>query len=136
MLRAGGCGIGSALILDGVIVVGAKLQVGNDAFINQGCFLDAHGGITIREGASIGMRCQLVTGTHHVGAAIRRAGELKMATITIGAGAWLGANVTVLPGVSIGNGAIIGAGSVVTRSIPPNSLAVGSPARVVKELDD
>lgn len=52
----------------------------------------------------------------------------------IGRGAWLGANVTILPGVNIGDGAVVGAGSVVTKDVEPNAVVVGSPARKVREV--
>lgn len=57
------------------------------------------------------------------------------ARVVLGRNVWLGANVTVLPGVTIGDDAVVGAGSVVTRDVPPRTVVVGSPARVVRSLD-
>jgi maltose O-acetyltransferase len=64
----------------------------------------------------------------------RRAGDLKAEPVTIGDGAWIGARATILPGVTIGGGAVVAAGSVVTRDLPANVLAGGVPARVIREL--
>lgn len=63
-----------------------------------------------------------------------RRADLDPAPVHIGADAWIGANVTILPGVSIGDGAVVAAASVVTRDLPPRTLAMGSPARVVREI--
>ena len=65
----------------------------------------------------------------------RNQGLERALPITIGDNCWFGANVTVMPGVKIGSGCVIGAGSVVTKDIPDNSLAIGVPARVIKEID-
>lgn len=66
----------------------------------------------------------------------RAEGIMQARPITIGDNAWLGANVTVLPGVTIGDGAVIGAGSVVTRSIPPMTVAVGNPCRPLRPVTE
>ncbi|WP_343206255.1 DapH/DapD/GlmU-related protein [Arthrobacter yangruifuii] len=61
--------------------------------------------------------------------------DLHPAPITIGRNVWLGSNVTVLPGISIGDDSVVAAGAVVTRDIPPRSLAVGAPAKVIRSLE-
>ena len=66
----------------------------------------------------------------------RRAHLAQAKEIKIGDDVWIGANVTILPGVTIGNNVVIGAGAVVTKDIPDNSLAVGVPARVIKEIEN
>lgn len=82
---------------------------------------------------------QIYTPTHPLDAAARRVGE-SAHPITIGDDVWLGGRVIVfaskLDGLTIGKGVVVGAGSVVTKSIPPYSLAVGSPARVIRKLDE
>lgn len=135
LLRAGGCNVGKALILDGVTVLGRQLHVEDGAFINQGALVEAHAPVTIRSGASVAMRCRIITSTHDLGTSAKRAGRLVCKPVTIEEGAWLGAGVTVLPGVVVGRGSVVGAGSIVTRDVPANTLVVGSPARVVRALD-
>ncbi|MEP7190805.1 MAG: DapH/DapD/GlmU-related protein, partial [Roseiflexaceae bacterium] len=76
----------------------------------------------------------VLTGSHEVGPPSQRAAALYTKTVTIGDGAWLGARCTILPGVTIGAGAIVAAGAVVNRDVPPNTLVAGIPAHVVKSL--
>lgn len=85
---------------------------------------------------TIGPNCNLITVTHPVDDyEMRREGWEIAHPITIGNGVWLGASVTVLPGVTIGDNAVIGAGSVVTKDIPANAIAMGVPARVTRFVD-
>lgn len=114
---------------------GHNIHIGSDAFVNfQGLFLDICP-IVIGEGALIGPRCQLLAPLHPLeNLQLRKAGYEYGGPITIGANAWLAGGVTVCPNVTIGENSVIGAGSVVTRDIPAGVVAVGSPARVVREL--
>lgn len=111
---------------------GKNISVGKNVFINSGCKFQDQGGITIEDGVLIGHNVTLLTLNHEEDPARRQ--NLHAAPIVIGRNAWLGANVTVLPGVSIGAGAIVGAGAVVTKNIPPNAVAVGVPAKVIKTV--
>ena len=89
----------------------------------------------IGDRALIGPNCQLITVGHPVDDVQRRRDAWEQAApIHIGEDAWLGAGVTVLPGVTIGARSVIGAGSVVTRSIPDDAVAVGNPARVIRDI--
>lgn len=120
---------------------GAHVYVGADTFVNVNCvFLDA---AEIRVGANvlIGPGVQLLTVSHPLRAADRILAHDSGAPyrtsarpITIGDRVWLGAGTIVLPGVTIGADTTIGAGSIVTRDIPPNTLAFGNPCRVQREL--
>ncbi|WP_308203244.1 DapH/DapD/GlmU-related protein [Georgenia satyanarayanai] len=92
------------------------------------------GGITIGDDCLIGHNAVIATLQHDIDPA--RRGGLEPSPVVIGSNVWLGANVTVLPGVTIGEDAVIGAGSVVTRDVPAESVAVGSPARVVRSISD
>ena len=83
----------------------------------------------------IGPRVQLLTPTHPLEPALRRAKWEAAEPIAIGDNVWLGGGVVVCPGVTIGADTVVGAGAVVTRGLPPRVLAVGSPARVVRNLD-
>lgn len=112
---------------------GAQIRLGARVFVNMGCiFLDA-APITIGDEAQLGPAVQLLTSDHPRDAE-SRVGPLESALpISIGARAWLGGGVIVLPGVEIGRDAVIGAGSVVTRSVAPGVIAAGNPCRVISE---
>ena len=91
--------------------------------------------VTIGDGCMFGPGVTISAVTHPVNA-IRRRGRIAQAKpVTIGNDVWLGANVLVMPGVTIGDNVVVGAGAVVTRDIPSNSLAMGVPARVARRLD-
>ncbi|UCV30432.1 hypothetical protein KI617_07865 [Ferribacterium limneticum] len=92
----------------------------------------ANGGLTIGDDSLVAAHCTLTTLTHNQDGIIYRKTTFS-APITIGKNVWLGYGVTVLPGVSIGDNAIIGAGAVVTHDIPPNAIAIGVPARVARQ---
>lgn len=124
---------------------GSHIRFGFQNFVNMNCtFLDS-GEITIGDFTAIGPNCQFISVTHPVPFAERMAPaeglpfpKMPMSytrPITIGSKCWIGAGVTVQPGVTIGDGAVIGSGSVVTKDIPENVVAVGSPCRVVREID-
>jgi maltose O-acetyltransferase len=107
------------------------LSIGEFCAINIGCFFDLGADITIGNHVSIGHQVMILTTSHKLGPAERRAGELTTSPVRIENGAWLGARSTILPGVTIGAGAIVSAGSVVNKDVPPNTIAAGSPARIV-----
>ncbi|MEV8393365.1 MULTISPECIES: sugar O-acetyltransferase [unclassified Streptomyces] len=115
---------------------GTYISIGARTFINfNAVFLDA-APITIGSDVQIGPNVQLLTPTHELGAARRRAGWEKASPVTIGDNVWLGGGVIVCPGVTIGENTVVGAGSVVTKDLPAGVLAVGNPARVIRELED
>ena len=110
---------------------GAMISIGDWTTIGYHVFLFASAGITIGESCLIAPFCYLVDANHGIeGHGLIREQPLTAAPIVIKDGAWLGARVTVLPGVTIGQGAVIGAGSVVTKDIPDFAIAAGSPAQV------
>jgi maltose O-acetyltransferase len=90
--------------------------------------------ITIGEDVQIGPGVQLLTPTHPLEAEPRRKKYEAAKPITIGNNVWLGGGVIVCPGVTIGDNTVVGAGAVVTKDLPANVLAVGNPARVVRQL--
>jgi len=110
---------------------GGQIRLGARVFVNMNCvFLDA-APIILGDDVQLGPGVQLLTSDHPRDAA-QRAGGLELAhPITIGARAWLGGGVIVLPGVEIGRDAIIGAGSVLTRSVAGGVVAAGNPCRVI-----
>lgn len=112
---------------------GKNITVGKHVFINSGCRFQDQGGIIIEDGALIGHNAVLATLNHGLSPEERH--DLFPAPIRIGKNVWLGANVTVLPGVTIGDNAVIAAGAVVTKDVPANVIAAGVPAKVLRPLD-
>lgn len=108
---------------------GKNITIGKNVFINSCCSFQDQGGITIGDGSLIGHKAVLATLNH--GFAPEDRGSLYPAPITIGRNVWLGASVTVLPGVSIGDNAIIGAGAVVTKDVPANIVVGGVPGKQI-----
>jgi len=113
---------------------GSHIRVGARTFANYGLVALDVAPITIGDDVQIGPNVQLLTPTHPVEAEPRRAKWEAAKPISIGDNVWLGGGVIVLPGVTIGENTVVGAGSVVTRDLPPNVVAAGNPARVIREL--
>lgn len=119
------------------------LIIGKNTFINRGCKfyngLDKNGNGVVRIGrnVSIGFDSTFITVTHKIGPAEWRANHTKeiLKSISIGDGVWICANVTILPGVTIGNGCVIAAGSVVVKDCKSNCMYGGNPAKLIKRLD-
>ena len=112
---------------------GLHIRLGKNVFINHACsFLDL-GGITIEDDVLIGPRVNLITENHPLDPSKRKLLDLK--SILIKRNAWIGAGATILPGVTIGENAVVAAGAVVTKDVPPNTIAGGVPAKIIKELD-
>lgn len=113
---------------------GYNIAVGDRVYCNVGCvFLDGCP-ITLGDDVLLGPGVQLYTADHPLEPELRLAGVECGAPIAIENGVWIGGQAIVLPGVTIGEGSVIGAGSVVTKNIPPGVVAVGTPARVIKKL--
>lgn len=113
---------------------GTFISVGARTFINYNLTALDVAPITIGENCQIGPNVQLLTPTHPVDPQPRRDRLEAARPISIGDNVWLGGGAIVLPGVTIGDNSVIGAGAVVTRDVPANSVAVGNPARVVREI--
>lgn len=113
---------------------GYQIRMGARVFANFGLMALDVASITIGDDVQIGPNVQLLTPTHPVEADLRLAKWEAARPITIGANVWLGGGVIVLAGVDIGENTVVGAGSVVTRSLPANVVAVGTPARVTRSL--
>ena len=111
---------------------GKNIKIGKNVFINACCRFQDQGGIEIGDGALIGHNTTIATLNHDFNPVKRQ--NLNPSPVKIGRNVWIGSDCTILPGVEIGDGAIIGAGSVVTKSIPANTIAVGNPAKVIKEI--
>jgi maltose O-acetyltransferase len=113
---------------------GWQIRIGDRTFVNFGLVALDVAAITIGDDVQIGPNVQLLTPTHPLDADARRAKWESARPITISSNVWLGGGAIVLPGVSIGENTVVGAGAVVTRDLPDGVLAVGNPARIVREL--
>ncbi|MDE6579116.1 MAG: sugar O-acetyltransferase [Ruminiclostridium sp.] len=113
---------------------GKNIKIGKDIFINSGCHFQDQGGIDIGDGALIGHNVVLATINHDLDPAMKRANHY--APIKIGKHVWIGSNVTVLQGVEIGDWAVVAAGAVVTRDVPPLTVVGGVPAKVLKTISE
>ena len=115
---------------------GCYCKIGHDTFINHNAYLMDCGGITIGKHCFIGPNCGMYTAIHATLPQERNTGIEKALPITIGDNCWIGGDVTILPGVTIGENTIIGAKSVVTKDIPSNVIAVGNPCRVLRSITE
>ena len=114
---------------------GHNITIGDGSWVNFGLTALDVAPIVIGQDVLIGPNCCLYTAIHPTEPGPRRAKWESAAPITLGDNVWLGGSVVVCPGVTIGENSIIGAGAVVTRSVPANSIAVCNPARVIRGLD-
>ena len=111
---------------------GKNIHIGENVFINSGCVMQDQGGIYIGDNVLLGHNATLLTLNHEENPENRA--DLHPSPIHIGNSAWLGSNVTVLPGVTIGDGAIVAAGAVVTKDVPKDTIVAGIPAKVMRKV--
>jgi acetyltransferase-like isoleucine patch superfamily enzyme len=109
-------------------------SVGDDSFISGPLYVDVGAAVRIGNRVQIGHHVLLLTQEHEIGPSESRCGDIVAKPITIGDGVWIASRVTVLPGVSIGKGAVVAAGALVRRDVEPNTLVAGVPARFVRAL--
>jgi len=125
-----------SFLAGGGYINGAQLSIGDECFINRGYYFDLTAPIRIGSRISIGTHSVFVTANHEIGDASRRAGAINAQPIVVEDGAWIGTRVTILPGVTIGRGAVVASGAVVHRSVAPNTLVAGVPAVEKRALPD
>jgi maltose O-acetyltransferase len=140
LLRRAGMKIGRSSLVQGPIRITGEgnpcedITIGSYTLISGSLHCDIGAPLEIGDRVRIGHDVSLLTVDHRVGPEAMRSGVRKFGAIEIGDGAWLASRVVVLPGVRICAGAIVAAGSLVTRDVPANTLVVGVPARVVRDL--
>jgi maltose O-acetyltransferase len=140
ILRLAGFRIGRGTIMAGTPTITLdshkykNLMIGEGCWINIGCLFDLGAEIRIGSNVYFGHGVLVLTRSHEIGTAEQRAFAMLVEPVNIGNGVWLGARCTILPGVTIGPGAIVAAGSVVHQDVPPNTLVAGVPARFIREL--
>lgn len=113
---------------------GNNIVLGKNVFINSNCYFMDGAKITVGDNVFIGPSCGFYTANHPLDYQTRNQGIEQALPILIGNNVWLGGNVIVLPGVKIGDGCVIGAGSVVNKDIEVNSIATGVPCKVIKKI--
>lgn len=113
---------------------GRHIKLGNGVYINFNCNFVDDGIITIGDGVMFGPNVTIATVGHPLRPDMRE--YMFCENVTIGNNAWIGESATICPGVTIGENSVIGAGSVVTKDIPANCIAVGNPARVLREINE
>lgn len=114
---------------------GNDISIGEGSYINQDCYFNNFAKISIGKNCFFAPNVSLITPSHEIGSSDKRAGKFYSQEIKINDGVWVGANTTILPGVTIGNGCVIAAGSIVNKDCAPNGLYAGVPARRIKDLE-
>jgi len=115
---------------------GCNIRIGNAFYANFDCIILDVAPVTIGDNVFFAPRVSLYTAKHPIDAAVRNSGLELASPIRIGSNVWVGGNTVINPGVTIGDNVVIGAGSVVTRDIPSNCVAVGVPCRVLRPITD
>ncbi|MCU1438806.1 MAG: hypothetical protein JWP66_1893 [Naasia sp.] len=135
LLRALGMDVQQSIIAPGSYFSDRRIHIAKNVGINTGAFFDASDDIWIEEDVYMGMGVSIITSTHEIGPSRKRLGPGATAPVRIGRGTWIAGNVTILPGVTIGAGCVIAAGSVVNKNLKPDGLYAGMPARRIKDLE-
>ena len=115
---------------------GKNITVGDYFFANYNCIILDVGKVVIGDNVMFAPNVSIYTAGHPIHPASRNSGYEYGIAITIGDNVWVGGNVVITPGVKIGNNVVIGAGSVVTKDLPDNVIAVGNPCRVLREITE
>ena len=113
---------------------GENISLGKNVFVNHACTFMDRGGITVGDNVLIGPKVNLITTGHPLNPAERLATISN--PICIKKGAWIGAGATILPGVTVGENAVVAAGAVVSKDVPDNAIVGGIPARFIKNIHD
>ena len=136
-LRLKRCG-NNLICCSGVIIKRARfMSVGNDVRLGENLYIDARGGLTIGNNVKIAPQVFIWTSNHNYYAPKKLPydGKEILCPVSIGDHVWIGGRAVIVPGVTIGEGAVVGMGSVVTKDVPPYAVVGGNPARVLKYRD-
>ena len=121
----------------GCYISGNNLVLEKGSYINRNCVIDcAHAPVVIGENVGIGFNCSFLTTNHNYSNPLKRTGKVDGKKIEIKAGAWIGGGTIICPGVTIGNGCIVAAGSVVVKDCKSNCVYGGNPARFIKVCEE
>ncbi|NUM43497.1 MAG: acyltransferase [Anaerolineales bacterium] len=141
LLRGAGFRIGAGTVfwgmptLTGTGDIYSRLSIGRECWVNLGMLINLGAEVSLGDRVAVGHEVMILTESHAIGPQHRRAGPVGATPVRVGAGAWLGARCLILPGVTVGEGAVVAAGAVVAKDVPPNTLVGGVPARELRPLD-
>lgn len=113
---------------------GRNIKLGERVFINANVMMVDMGGITIEDDVLIGPGAYLISVNHQLNPDHRK--ELELKPVMIKKNAWIGAKATILPGVTVGENAVVAAGAVVTKDVPDSAVVTGIPAKIIKKIED
>lgn len=143
LYRLGGLRVGAGTTIGGPLrLIGGTarvhhLTIGHDVLIATDVVVNLDDEVRIEDGATLGPFVVIFTSTHRIGPSSRRLTlDIVTRPVVIESGAWVAMRATILPGVTVGRGSVVSAGSVVTADVPPNTLVAGNPAVVVRSLAD
>ena len=119
----------------GSYLYGGRLTTGKNCQVNRGCYFDFTGPITFEDNVVVGHGVTFVTAEHALSGPERRASRGTVGQpIVVESGVWIGSHALLLPGITIHSGAVVAAGAVVTKDVPPNALVGGVPASMIRDL--
>ena len=130
-LFVGKIGEGSRVLPPLNLVCASEVTIGENVLVMGGCLMMSRGGITIDDGAMIAANVQLISNNHD----LHDHALLVCKPVHICRNAWIGAGATILPGVTIGENAVVAAGAVVTKDVAPNTVVGGNPAKLIKTIE-
>lgn len=136
LLNWAGYPVGAGTRIAGAMHVTTELSIGSNCWIGRNFTCHGNGSVTIGDRCDIAPDVMAVTGSHRLGGHSRRAGEGYNLPITVGSGCWLGVRCTLLGGVTVGDGSVVAAGSLVKDSVDENVMVGGTPARLLRRLLD
>ena len=136
LLRMAGCNIGNNVRVQHIRILGARLTIGDNSFIGTETMISGpiKNRLVIGKNCDISNRVNFILGTHEIGIYSHRASTGYGKDIFVGDGVWIGFGASILPGVHVGNGAIIAAGAVVVKDVPSNTLVAGCRGAVKRDV--
>lgn len=137
ILKLIGCKLSTSSSIQGKFYLGSnKIILGENSFINRECYIDnaQNSYVIIGKNCSIGFRTIFITTIHDYSNPQKRGGVINSKNIIIKDGVWIGANVTILPGVTINESSVVAANSLILNNVEPNSLYAGHPAKKIRTL--
>ncbi len=129
------CGRNFQIASGTIINFTSKVQIGNDVFMANNCWIQGVGEVILEDGVLLGPFTVLASSSHTKEDGSYRFGPSQRSRITIRRGSWMGAHTVVTIGVTIGKGSVVAAGAVVTKDIPDNCIVGGVPAKMIKQED-
>lgn len=135
LLRFAGMRIGSCTKIVGPVYISSGIEIGDNCWIGMNLAAHGNGHVRIGNDCDLAPEVMFLTGSHQIGARERRAGAGLSSSIQIGDACWIGARATILGGVAVGSGSVIGACALVNRSIENDVLVAGVPAKKIRSLE-